>query len=914
MRNFTAVAGAPALMGALALALATACVRGDPLTPEPRPTPRVGHAVKHPILKVPAGFKARMDGRKRNHALTMSDQEIQALISDKCHFKLVGCPHCNRNVTKRSGSSHVAKRAFKWSIGKPHQLTCSLCGTTYPHENYPLDKIKKVVNPLGETQEYRYYQDALGQTYFLAALARKRINMFFQARAYELAVQYHLTKDPKYAHKAAVILDRFAEVYPAWPVHGYFPAKADDHNRSRFYDAQPPHPYWSGKWSRWFRHEVSWEFAITYDLICNSDALDKLSAARGRDVRRHIETNLLRAMADFFREYDRGEKSLGCESSLTGLMSFGRVLGEPLYVHDSIRSFKNNVMSKVFYDGVLYCVSPDYHLGILRDLNRTVELARGYSDPPGWTDPVDGLHFQSMDLERDFAVLQKLNNYTRIMTTPQGFHVPVHDSWPASKAAPRSVSRPVLFGGAGHAILGRGKGPNQVQAHLHYSGCYFHAHLDLMNIILYAKGRELLSDIGYSHTRLRPWTWCTLGHNTVVVNGENQRYTAVGNTTLFAAHDGLVQAAEARGMNVSPAISEYRRTLVSVGVSEEDAYVVDLFRVKGGSVHDWVIHGDADHNQTAECSVPLKACDGNMAAYNQSAGIPAAKYYDHITRLHTGQTDTTWNVTFSYRDASPVRLKTTMLGRPGTTLIIGRAPSVRRAGERDADVEKYHMPIVLARRQGRNLSSRFVAVHEPCAGNPLITGVRRIEVTSEAPSVIALEVQLGERTDTIISTTDCAPFKTVRLPGPQDIVFKGRLGVVSEINGKVQWLYLADGERLAKGDAMVRARGAHSGDITGAERPRPGATSFFRTRAALPTDGSLNGKTVVVTRGNGLTHAYAIARIERKGNNTLIHINGDHGLDIAGDTTRLAYFPHTETTGPNRFHVCPGILRRVHRP
>jgi len=850
-----------------------------------------------------------MDGRKRNHALTMSDQEIQELISEKCSFKLVGCPHCNRNVTKRSGSSHVAKRAFKWSIGKPRRFTCALCGTTYPSENYPLDKVRKVVNPLGEAQEYHYYEDALGQTYFLAAFARKRINMFFQARAYELAVQYHTTKDPEYAHKAAVILDRFADVYPAWPVHGYFPAKADDHNRSRFYDADPPHPYWSGKWSRWFRHEVSWPFALAYDLICNSDALDKLSADKDRDVRRHIETHLLRAMADFFREYDRGQKHVGCESALPGLMSFGRVLGEPLYVHDSVRSFKNNVMSKVFYDGVLYCVSPDYHVGILRDLNRTVEFARGYSDPPGWTDPVDEHHFKDLDLEREFAILRKLNNYTGIMTTPQGFHVPVHDSWSTSKAAPRSISRSVLFGGAGHAILGRGKGLDQLQAHLHYSGYYFHAHADLMNIILYAKGKELLSDIGYTHTRLRSWTDCSLGHNTVVVDGKNQEYTAVGNTMLFAAHGGIVQAVESVGMKVSPGIKEYRRTLVSIGVSEDDAYIVDLFRVRGGSVHDWVIHGDADRDQAIECSVRLKPRDGNMSDYNQAAGMGKTEHYEHIDNLQTARGDGTWNIAFSYLDKSSVRLKTTMLGQPETSIILGRAPSVRRARENNATVEDFCMPIVLARRTGKDLSNRFVAVHEPYVEKSLVTNVRRIEAVSEAPSVIVLEVQIGDRTDTIISTIDRAPFKTVRIPGVQEIVFKGRLGVISEINGKVRWLYLADGAYLAKCDAVIQTPAALWGKITGARRTEVGVKSYLLTRTRLPADGSLDGKTIVVTRSNDITHGYEIARIERKGDDTLVHINDDHGLEIEAETTRLEYFPQTETTGPNRFHICAGIWK-----
>ena len=40
-------------------------------------------------------------------------------------------------------------------------------------------------------------------------------------------------------------------------------------------------------------------------------------------------------------------------------------------------------------------------------------------------------------------------------------------------------------------------------------------------------------------------------------------------------------------------------------VSDADAYFVDIFRVKGGGLHDYLLHGSADADMAAECSLPL---------------------------------------------------------------------------------------------------------------------------------------------------------------------------------------------------------------------------------------------------------------------------------------------------------------------
>ena len=87
---------------------------------------------------------------------------------------------------------------------------------------------------------------------------------------------------------------------------------------------------------------------------------------------------------------------------------------------------------------------------------------------------------------------------------------------------PLERSHATLLPGVGHAWLGRGKGEHQVQVHLHFSGAYGHAHADNLNLMLFAKGQELISDVGYTHTQYRNWTVSTLCHNTVLIDEEEQ--------------------------------------------------------------------------------------------------------------------------------------------------------------------------------------------------------------------------------------------------------------------------------------------------------------------------------------------------------------------------------------------------------
>ncbi|MES6927206.1 heparinase II/III family protein, partial [Cutibacterium acnes] len=128
-----------------------------------------------------------------------------------------------------------------------------------------------------------------------------------------------------------------------------------------------------------------------------------------------------------------------------------------------------------------------------------------------------------------------------------------------------------------------------------------HFHYDPLNLTLYANDQELLPDIGYTHTFYNMWAMSTLAHNTVVVDSANMSASNEakdgGNIESFAPVDSRVQVARASQPSAYPQTEEYSREPWYIGFDNTDdgeGYLLDLFRVAGGSRHEYTLQGDAN--------------------------------------------------------------------------------------------------------------------------------------------------------------------------------------------------------------------------------------------------------------------------------------------------------------------------------
>ena len=306
------------------------------------------------------------------------------------------------------------------------------------------------------------------------------------------------------------------------------------------------------------------------------------------------------------------------------------------------------------------------------------------------------------------------------------------------------------------AILRSGEGKNARALWLHYDAGGRHSHADGMNLGFFARGMDLLPEFGYPPVQFGGWdspraNWyrMTAGHNTVVVDGENQREGA-GCTTLWA--DGEMF----RGIRVSaPGLiggaavvgeRQFERTALLVDISAEDAYAVDLLRVVGGKDHARFLHSGF-----GEVNV-------------EGLELHSAEEYGHDTQMRN----------FCGEDAAQPgwsadwRLEDRYKMRPGAEVHLRYVDLTQGAGAYvaeawvslgyDQENAEAWIPRLMVRRQGEEpLASTFVGVLEPYEGNPKLRTVRRLPLETQDGDVcedsqVAVEIEFEDgRRDLVVA-------------------------------------------------------------------------------------------------------------------------------------------------------------------
>jgi hypothetical protein len=299
----------------------------------------------------------------------------------------------------------------------------------------------------------------------------------------------------------------------------------------------------------------------------------------------------------------------------------------------------------------------------------------------------------------------------------------------------------------GLSILRSGEGRNARAAWLDCdSGNYSqgkgrHGHFDGMNLGLYAKGLDLMPDFGYPpvqfggwHSPRADWYRTAAAHNTVVVDGQN-RPIHDGQTTLWA--DGRLLRAVRAVPNPLPAPrTRLERTVIMVDISERDFYLVDVFRVAGGTDHAKFFHSHFGSITT------------------QGLSLQPAADFGHGTEMRHFESDPSpkpgWCVEWKIEDrlrllppGSDVRLRYTDLtyGAQAFTCEGWVATGSYHA------TEEAWIPRVMVRRQNTTggLVSTFVSVIEPFEGQSNIARIQRLSSAREGDVAIELELADGRR-------------------------------------------------------------------------------------------------------------------------------------------------------------------------
>lgn len=657
--------------------------------------------------------------------LNMNLSELKDQVPIASGLNFIGCPNCH------GGAQDMG--VLNWEPALGASVKCKYCSMVFPNEKFPYNNEKVIIAPSGTRQVYRYHRAEDGVEYYFEAHAWFERWKWVREMAAKLSQLWTLTHDNRYGDRAAIILGRFAQLFPDYAVRYDYPSA-----KVKFFPANQKWPYVGltayrgAKWNWWGYGDIAADLATVYASLKNGYDWRRLDDLIGADTDKRIEIDLLLKGYEFTAANPETFSNMS-PGTYRDMVSVGRILNKPEIVHDGVDRFRKFLKLGFFADGWWKEGTPSYHDQTVGSLRAVALAAQGYSDPPDWK----GERFDNLDLIKDLPFLHKAMMVKENAVLPNGRKIPINDTWAYRNGTPKpteqSVSR--LWQSLGNAALGVGEGKNQTMLNVNWSGNYGHSHYDNGSIILFAQGGELLSDIGYTHGKYRGWTIHTASHNTVVIDQKPQDAGTVakpvtGKLLFYDDRDPHVKVID---VDASPAYSTattYRRRLILVHAAPGKDYIIDRFDVRGGLTHDWFLHGMCEEDGNLSISMPLNnkiqtlvpEWGGNAKPKNQyEADLLGTKIhaYSYMKDIRSDNAPGLWTATWKYQNSG---LRTHNFSEPGTSVFSFKSPSIRRAEEDDNKLDDFMGNGIMQRHSGG--SSSFVAIHEPFQAIPWINAVR----------------------------------------------------------------------------------------------------------------------------------------------------------------------------------------------
>lgn len=772
--------------------------------------------------------------------------------------------------------------------------------------------------------------------------------------------------DTESTAKVSYLLNKFADLIPDWPIWNpyyetnYANRTQNDPNSKASYQQE----FSSGIWGRW----------IYEDLVMATPLLEAWVLVR--DLPNYFGDNSkLNSLFTRFKNIQKWRTEATTPYNLNGQpdysnqdhfqirgkIDFGLLWPDPEYLHEGVRHLKNLYKVNFFTDGWWHEGTIAYHSDLQSGIKWLMEdFPTVYSDPVTphggfFRNSVDGTRFDNMSLQALMSTYSSRANNLMSFRYPDNSYIAVGDSiynsFPntnqrgSNPLTPERItpSPSKLFGAMGQGVVCLGPTGNETMVTLHWGAYNTHQHYDCLNLNVWSKNQEVISETHYNAVgnSTREWNTSTPGHVTVTVNRTNQAQTGVhadnrrtsttspldkiknipdwgwrwnassgtdyGKLRLFNTEFDSVKVIEADGPSAYSAvisgISKYRRTVALVKIDDNDCYIADIFRVKGGTCHDFWLHSCLHKShRVAVSTTPTMSTSQTGSAY---PGASASSGLDKLSRVKGITTDSAWSAVFT-PDLSSEKwiLKSFFTGATSTNVIEAQAPAMRITG---------NAPFVCARRN--NSDSVFISVHHPInkTGSYKVTSISSLTGTST--DVVAFKVVLSNgRTDTIISGESLTSSSYV----DGRINFIGSFGHLSETTSPTadnQWMYLIDGSTISVGTKSITGSVSITGNINSITRIEAGSTAnTFVTTNALPTGSSLNNYTLLIDPEGLPRWGYKIDSVSVTGSNYIITTLDEPGLkidsDATGQYTKQEYFPNWGYYGTVNYKV-PGSARLV---
>lgn len=747
---------------------------------------------------------------KTRYILSISEAEMLAMVPHESGGMLwTACPQCPQ--VKMDGGD------FDWEPKTPGRIKCRHCGEVYPHNaKYPDEKFIEIEAPQGMHRLYYYERpendrQRKSPRIFFRMRAQWEAREYLENQAMMLAELWWKTKDEVCARRAALILLEFARWYPGYVFK--YDIRCEPKTFSSYKNSRAPGagPWYTSRWKWLSFDDVSAKLLRVYDILDGWEGWNQLGGEKARE----------RIVRDFFAA--QVDIAIKCEPTYYNLepalwrdaIYAGRLLNRPDWIHEMARRVKHYMANYFLYDCCWWEASPSYGFQNVNSLGMVGRQIKGYSDPQGYTDARDGTRFDNADFEKDHPFYRQFLDGLNHCRFPDGRFVTVNDTWRnnyipkwegMTDADTRKQAQTRLWPAMGLATLKSGDDENAFFSYLNFTfnggraRRIWHKHWDNLSMGLHACGAELLPDIGYTHTKYRRYAISVAAHNTVMVDGRESDYGQAAasyvDTRLgdFAAGKGF-KVVSAENPAAYPGVtSVYRRTLAQAGEKEDEAYLIDVFEIKGGKRHDYLLHGCVDEEMVAGVrGAELKPYEGTLLNEGAKFVRPTADEEDMAGGMESGpgffgklqegivagEKGIVWETRFKNRPDAGVRSHVFCDG--AAKVYLGEAPGIRRANEDNTKVDDFQAPLFCLRRDGADLSSTYVAVHEAWRGKTHLQGVRVLRV--EGGVVVAVD-RGGERRDYFAMTLGPAGALSLKT-GDGELSLRGRHGFVRLEGGRV---------------------------------------------------------------------------------------------------------------------------------
>ncbi len=856
---------------------------------------------------LPDAWEATFWNNPDAHALLkLEPKALAALVPTQAGLRFCRCPSCEAGERDDP---------LAWSIRKPEVVTCKRCEGSFPSDKYPAkdDKDKKVPEEVvevapGLNHKYPYHAVAAdqqqhdGERLYLDARRDYEAREYLAKAALYSAVRYREQpagqKDPNLARVAALLVLRFAQVYPNYAQH------LDQPGQPKFFQPArlaPPYRrgYATAKWDWSGSLDVPLNLVIAYALIRDDPALSWAGTVLGdREPARTIEHDLLRASAAFARAQpiEVDEQSL---QVVRGLLAVGRLLGDQTLIREATARLGQFSEHGFYHDGLWRSGDGPSHKRVLGMLDGWVDrLMSGVGPAPAADRLLEGR--SGPGGPPMLALARSAGSTILADSAPPDVQLA---SWPASRASTASRS-PALLGGAGLARLAVGDGADALDLELRGMGQYGSNRSRRQALRLAVGGRVVLGDLDDLPPRPDGWDLASASHNTVVVDGLNQRETlrlmrqaADGGQFLFYAADPDFQVAVLDDPRAYPRTTlpgGYRQTVVACS-GPKARYAVSVFEVRGGSRHDQVFHAPSGRWLASVPTVPgpdslLPPSIPYLGSAHAEDGRWFVQAFGEFGRMASGVA------------SRPSVVELHDPGKPGVRLhVLGDLPVevITASTPRAPKPDEPSRPALILRRQtldGLELATTFVTLFEPTGTGSAPIKVGRMTAT---PGFVVLYLETADGPEHLVINLRPGQARKVELADGRSLETDGRV-----VRARRDQLRLAGGTIASDGTFAVR-QGQVSGKVLASARfPAADSRGWFETDAAIPDDRALAGRTLTIRHGDGSVHAWTFVRAEMAINKrTKLIVREEPGFLVEGEDRHARYyqFPGSTSPGPHTF-------------